>query len=171
MTARITLVGLAGGGLLATALLQAAAAVADSADPSATGADAFTIGDYTFDPYAGSGASAVEGFAGVDPLSSAPPLLTLGGGTVLGSLDLAPQNFDVYDRYLKCECLYDSAFQASPRGVWVLASPLPAPRGRGLIEAPPAPDDPASAPWPVPTEGPVGPGTDGAVPLTGAQLA
>ena len=95
---RLILAGLAAtGGLLTTAFLQAAVAVADTgADVSATGADAFTIGSYTFDPFtvplddgvpgaidnlAPSGIE-TEGFAAVDPLSSAPPLLTLGGGTV-----------------------------------------------------------------------------------------
>ena len=50
---RLILAGLAAtGGLLTTAFLQAAVAVADTADVvSATGADAFTIGSYTFDPF------------------------------------------------------------------------------------------------------------------------
>jgi hypothetical protein len=109
---RLILAGLAAtGGLLTTALLQAAVAVADTADVvSATGADAFTIGSYTFDPFTvpnladgqygteyGLAPSGVEteGFALVDPFSSAPPLLTLGGGTV-GSLNTAPQYLEVY---------------------------------------------------------------------------
>ncbi len=51
---RLILAGLAAtGGLLTTVFLQAAVAVADTgADVvSATGADAFTIGSYTFDPF------------------------------------------------------------------------------------------------------------------------
>ena len=50
---RLILAGLAAtGGLLTTAFLQAAVAVADTADVvSATGADAFTIGSHTFDPF------------------------------------------------------------------------------------------------------------------------
>ena len=108
---RLILAGLAAtGGLLTTAFLQAAVAVADTADVvSATGADAFTIGSYTFDPFtvplddgvpgaidnlAPSGIE-TEGFAAVDPFSSAPPLLSLGGGTV-GPLSTAAQYFEVY---------------------------------------------------------------------------
>jgi hypothetical protein len=93
MNRRLILAGLAAtGGLVTTAFLQVAVAAADA--PSATGADAFTIGDFTFDPYTSPG---VEGFSLVDPLSSAPPLLTLGGGTIDGILPLATQNFDVYN--------------------------------------------------------------------------
>src|SRR6185312_7815749 len=43
--------------------------------------------------------------------------------------------------------------------------------GRGLTEAPSAPGVAAPTPWPVPTSAVVGPGTDGAVALTGPQLA
>lgn len=109
---RLILAGLAAtGGLLTTAFLQAAVAAADTADVvSATGADAFTVGNYTFDPFTvpnladgqygaeyGLAPSGVEteGFALVDPFSSAPPLLTLGGGTV-DTLNTAPQYFEVY---------------------------------------------------------------------------
>src|ERR1700722_15866028 len=109
---RLILVGLAAtGGLLTTAFLQVAVAAADTADVvSATGADAFTIGSYTFDPFtvptladgqyvaeyglAPSGGE-TEGFPLVDPFSSAPPLLTLGGGAV-GVLNTAPQYLEVY---------------------------------------------------------------------------
>lgn len=53
-----------------------AAALADATDPvpagpSATGADAFTIGGFTFDPVNGD----EEGYALIHPLTSAPPLL------------------------------------------------------------------------------------------------
>jgi hypothetical protein len=108
---RLILAGLAAtGGLLTTAFLQAAVAVADTADVvSATGADAFTIGNYTFDPFtvpllAGGRSGAqdglapsgveTEGFTPVAPLSSAPPLLTLGGGSV--GLNAAPQYLEMY---------------------------------------------------------------------------
>jgi len=52
MHRRLILAGLAAtGGLLTSAFLQVAVAAADAAaDVSATGADAFTIGGYTFDP-------------------------------------------------------------------------------------------------------------------------
>ena len=98
---RLILAGLAAtGGLLTTAFLQAAVAVADTADVvSATGADAFTIGSHTFDPFtvpnlpdgadgaldslAPSGVE-TEGFSAVGPFSNAPPLLTLGGATTSG---------------------------------------------------------------------------------------
>jgi hypothetical protein len=95
---RLVLAGLAAtGGLLTTAFLQVAVAAADTADVvSATGADAFTLGSYTFDPFTGTGAAEVEGFAHVAQLSGSAPLLELGGGTALG-LPLAPQDFEVYD--------------------------------------------------------------------------
>jgi Enoyl-(Acyl carrier protein) reductase len=91
---RLVLAGLAAtGGSLTTAFLQAAAAVADV---SATGADAFTIGDFTFDPFTvGSTGADVEGFTPVAQLVAAPPLLELGGGTPLG-IDTAPQSFEVF---------------------------------------------------------------------------
>jgi hypothetical protein len=96
MHRRLILAGLAAaGGLVTTAFLQVAVAAADvGADVSATGADAFTIGSYTFDPFSSPG---VEGFDLVSPLSAAPPLLTLGGGTIDGILSLAQQNFEVFD--------------------------------------------------------------------------
>ena len=89
---RLILAGLAAtGGLLTTAFLQVAVA---AADVSADGADAFTIGSYTFDPFTSPG---VEGWDLVSPLEGASPLLTLGGGTVLGILPLAQQNLEVFD--------------------------------------------------------------------------
>jgi hypothetical protein len=95
MHRRLILAGFAAtGGLLTSAFLQVAVA---AADVSATGADAFTIGDFTFDPFTvGAGGADVEGFAPVDPLSGAAPLLTLGGGTALG-IPLAGQDFEVFD--------------------------------------------------------------------------
>jgi hypothetical protein len=109
---RLILAGLAAtGGLLTTAFLQAAVAIADTGTDvvSATGADAFTIGNYTFDPFTvplvngqvgaenGLAPSGIEteGFAAVSPLSSAAPLLTLGGGITDG-LSAAPQYLEVY---------------------------------------------------------------------------
>ena len=85
---RLILAGLAAtGGLLTTAFLQTAVAVADA------GADAFTIGGFTFDPQLAAGG---EGFDPVAQLTTSPPLLELGGGTALG-LPLATQDFNVYD--------------------------------------------------------------------------
>jgi hypothetical protein len=85
---RLVLAGLAAtGGLLTTAFLQTAVAVADA------GADAFTIGGFTFDPQLAAGG---EGFDPVAQLTTSPPLLELGGGTALG-LPLAQQDFNVYD--------------------------------------------------------------------------
>jgi hypothetical protein len=99
---RLILAGLAAtGGLFTTAFLQTAVAAADAgaaADVvSATGADAFTIGGYTFDPFTSAG---VEGWDGVLQLSSAPPLLELGGGfvTIFGfPFPQATQDFEVYN--------------------------------------------------------------------------
>jgi len=95
MNRRLILAGLAAtGGLVTTAFLQVAVA---AADVSATGADAFTLGSFTFDPFTvGTTGADVEGFAPVDPLSGAAPLLTLGGGTALG-IPLATQDFEVFD--------------------------------------------------------------------------
>jgi hypothetical protein len=85
---RLILAGLAAtGGLLTTAFLQTAVAVADP------GSDAFTIGDFTFDPQLAGGG---EGFDPVFQLTTSPPLLELGGGVALG-LPLATQDFNVYD--------------------------------------------------------------------------
>jgi hypothetical protein len=88
MNRRLILAGLSAiGGLMTAAFLQVAVA---TADVSATGADAFTIGTYTFDPFTvGPTGADVEGFAPVDPLSGAPPLLELG--------EFTPQSFEVFD--------------------------------------------------------------------------
>src|ERR1700733_33144 len=98
MHRRLILAGLAAtGGLVTSAFLQVAVAAADVGDVSATGADAFTFGSFTFDPFpVGAGGADVEGFAPVDPLSGAAPLLTLGGGTALG-IPLATQDFEVFN--------------------------------------------------------------------------
>src|SRR5277367_1567381 len=92
MHRRLILAGLAAtGGVLTTAFLQVAVAAADT-----PGADAFTIGDFTFDPFTvGTGGADVEGFSPVNPLSISPPLLDIGGGDALG-LPLAPQDFEVF---------------------------------------------------------------------------
>ncbi len=100
MNRRLILAGLAAtGGLLTTAFLQVAVAAADiSADVSATGADAFSIGSYTFDPLLDPFTSpGVEGWDLVPQLSTAPPLLELGGGEIGGILNTAPQSLEVYD--------------------------------------------------------------------------
>jgi hypothetical protein len=96
MHRRLLLAGLsATGGLVTTAFLQAAVAAAD--DVGATGADAFTIGSYTFDPLVDPiGSPGVEGWDLVPQLSTAPPLLELGGGELGGFLNTAPQNFEVF---------------------------------------------------------------------------
>ena len=88
MNRRLILAGLsATGGLMTAAFLQVAVA---AADVSATGADAFTIGIYTFDPFTvGTTGADVEGFAPVDALTGAPPLLELG--------EFTPQSFEVFD--------------------------------------------------------------------------
>ena len=88
MNKRLLLAGMAAtGGLITTAFLQVAVAAADA------GADAFTIGGFTFDPQLAAGG---EGFDPVFQLTTTPPLLELGGGTALG-LPLATQDFNVYD--------------------------------------------------------------------------
>jgi hypothetical protein len=85
MNRRLILAGLAAtGGLVTSAFLQIAVAAADA--PSA---DAFTIGDFTFDPGAG-------GFDPVGPLSITAPFLELGGGESLG-LNFAPQTLEVFN--------------------------------------------------------------------------
>jgi hypothetical protein len=94
MHRRLFLAGLAAtGGLLTTAFVQAAVA---AADVGADGADAFTIGSYTFDPFTVGTTGNVEGFASVAQLSGSAPLLELGGGTALG-LPLASQDFEVFN--------------------------------------------------------------------------
>jgi hypothetical protein len=91
MHRRLIIAGFAAtGGLLTSAFLQVAVA---AADVGATGADAFTIGDFTFDPFTSPG---VEGFDPVATLTGAAPLLELGGGSPGGTLDLAPQSFEVF---------------------------------------------------------------------------
>ena len=88
MNRRLILAGLsATGGLVTAAFLQVAVAAADI---SASGADTFTIGNYTFDPFTvGTTGADVEGFAPVDTLTGAPPLLELG--------EFTPQSFEVFD--------------------------------------------------------------------------
>jgi hypothetical protein len=101
MHRRLILAGLAAtGGLLTSAFLQVAAAAAEAgADAvSATGADAFTIGGYTFDPFTSPG---VEGWESVQVLSGAAPFLELGGGSVEllpgFGVPLSGQDFEVYN--------------------------------------------------------------------------
>jgi hypothetical protein len=90
MNKRLILAGLAAtGGLLTTALLQVAVAVAAPVDPG-PGVDSFTIGNFTFDPQLAAGG---EGFDPVAQLTNTPPLLQLGGGDYL---PVAQQSFDVY---------------------------------------------------------------------------
>jgi len=71
---------------------------------SSIGDDAFSIGNYTFDPFTTSDGTTTEGFAPVDSLASIPPLLNLGGGQLTLSTSFpqtqptpfAPQDFTVY---------------------------------------------------------------------------
>jgi hypothetical protein len=94
MRHRLILAGFAAtGGLLTSAFLQVAVA---AADVSADGADAFTLGGFTFDPFTvGSTGADVEGFASIGTLSSGPPLLELGGGDPV--IALGQQSFEVFD--------------------------------------------------------------------------
>jgi hypothetical protein len=59
--------------------------------------DAFNIGGFTLDPTLAAGG---EGFDGVTPLASLPPLLEIGGSSIGnpadGANDFATQSFDVY---------------------------------------------------------------------------
>ncbi|MGC2567955.1 MAG: hypothetical protein WA488_20015, partial [Mycobacterium sp.] len=71
---------------------------------SSIGADAFSIGDTTFDPMLTDQVtglpSGVEGFDPVTQTIGAPPLLNLGGGVLQlpeFPVVLAPQDFNVYD--------------------------------------------------------------------------
>jgi hypothetical protein len=69
------------------------------AGDSSIGADAFSIGDTTFDPTLAAGG---EGFDPVVQLTAAPPFLQIGGGALslgagFGSVPLAAQDFNVYD--------------------------------------------------------------------------
>ena len=94
MHRRLILAGLAAtGGLLTTAFLQVAVAAAPtSAQTARTPSPSAAI------PSTRSPSPGVEGWRpGQLHSSGAPPLLTLGGGTVLGILPLAHQNFEVYD--------------------------------------------------------------------------
>jgi hypothetical protein len=88
MNRRLIPAGLAAtGGLMTAAFLQVAVAAADI---SATGTDAFTIGSYTFDPFTvGATGGDVEGFAPIDTVTGAPPLLEQG--------EFTPQSFEVFD--------------------------------------------------------------------------
>jgi hypothetical protein len=93
MNRRTTLtIGTAAGGLLATAFLQAAVAVAEGSGDSAPSDNAFTLGDYTLDP-------GKDGFDEIGPLSQLSPLLAIGGGNINSSLTdvgLAHQDLEVY---------------------------------------------------------------------------
>jgi len=91
MYRRIMLAGLAGGGLVATALLQAAAALADA--PGANSADAFTIGSNTFDPYyINSSGAEVQGWAPLTQISVASPLWELAEPVDNQYLDVSSAN-------------------------------------------------------------------------------
>jgi hypothetical protein len=93
MNRRTTLtLGTAAGGLLATAFLQAAVAVAAGGADSPSD-NAFAVGDFTFDP-------GKDGFDPISPLSQVSPLLEIGGGSLNDTptdVGLAQQSFTVYD--------------------------------------------------------------------------
>lgn len=90
MNRRITLaLGAAASGLLASAMLPVAIAFADSAVfPDVPGPDAFTIGDYTFDPYLNTGAGifvpTAEGFNPLDQGTGTPDFFGTGSSTLQG---------------------------------------------------------------------------------------
>lgn len=92
MNRRITLtLGTAAGGLLASAFLPVAVAFADTTPvfPDVPGTDAFTIGDYTFDPYTvNSAGDQVEGFAALTQGTGTPAFFDTGS--------VSNQYFDVY---------------------------------------------------------------------------
>jgi hypothetical protein len=93
----IDLTSLFGGVNVANPLDPGDAFTGLQAGDSAIGADAFSVGGFTFDPTL---AGDVEGFTPVNQLVGAPPLLDLGGGTpfLFGiPLSLAEQDFNVYD--------------------------------------------------------------------------
>ncbi|OBH15848.1 hypothetical protein [Mycolicibacter sinensis] len=86
--------GAAGGGLLTSAFLTTAIAVADTGTGSTVTDNAFTIGDFTFDPGG-------DGYTPISPLSQLSPLLGIGGASIskaLTSSGLARQEFDVYGK-------------------------------------------------------------------------
>ena len=68
--------------------------------PSDTGADAFTLGPYTFDPYTsplGLGLLPQEGWAAFPaPVFPGPPVFNISGGNLDG-IGLATQNFEVFN--------------------------------------------------------------------------
>jgi hypothetical protein len=89
----------------ANPLLPGDAFAALQAGDSSLGADAFTIGGFTFNPFSTAADGTVtDGFTPVDSLASLPPLLNLGGGQLVYSpafpetlpTPFAPQDFDVY---------------------------------------------------------------------------
>jgi hypothetical protein len=103
--------GLAGATLATAAVIGIGASQADESTlahpvtasaqllsgPSDTGADAFTLGPYTFDPYTSPLLLPQEGWAAFPaPVFPGPPLLNISGGNLDG-LALASQNFEVFN--------------------------------------------------------------------------
>ena len=91
---------------VANPLDPADALTALQAGDSSIGAEAFSLGGFTFDPLTSINDGSVtglitgEGFNPVNQLLGAPPLLDLGGGTptIFGiTLSLSQQDFNVYD--------------------------------------------------------------------------
>jgi hypothetical protein len=73
------------GGIDAAAPLQPGDAFTGlEAGDSSIGADAFTIGGFTLDPFTGSPEFSPEGFLPVPLIAASPPLLDIGGGELLG---------------------------------------------------------------------------------------
>jgi hypothetical protein len=93
-----TLVGAAVVGIGATHAHPVTALVHLLAGPSDTGADAFTLGPYTFDPYTTTlGLFPEEGWATFPaPVFPGPPLFNISGGDLDG-LALASQDFEVFN--------------------------------------------------------------------------
>ena len=93
---RLVLAGLAAtGGLLTTAFLQVAVAAADPLTSVAPRRGRLHHRQLHLRPHQREPASRAS-TPSLNP-RGAPPLLELGGGTALGILEIAPQNFEVFD--------------------------------------------------------------------------
>jgi hypothetical protein len=96
-SAGATLAAAAAVGIGATHAHPVTALVHLLAGPSDTGPDAFTLGQYTFDPYTTPLLLPEEGWATFPaPVFPGPPLFNISGGNLDG-LGLASQNFEVFN--------------------------------------------------------------------------
>ena len=96
-SAGATLAAAAAVGIGATHARPLTALVHLLAGPSATGADAFTLGPYTFDPYTTPLLLPEEGWASFPaPVFPGPPVFNISGGNLDG-IALASQNFEVFN--------------------------------------------------------------------------